>query len=101
MPETPTIPTVRWCVHFETTDGKSHWFDQVAKHPAGAKRAAIDELERMGYEVATFHSVTRTDAKQSRAAMRMFWDEADGVVDMLFNLTIGRLFDRERGDAYA
>ena len=90
------LPEFRWCVHFETVDGKSSWLDQIAKHPAGAKKATIDELGRMGHDFQEFYSVTRTEAKQSRAAMRMMWGEPDGPVDLFFDIVIGRLFDRER-----
>lgn len=100
MSETTTIPEVRWCVHFETTDGKSSWFDQVAKHPAGAKKAAIDELNRMGHEVETFYSVTRTEARQSRTAMRMMWGEPEGPADLLADFVIGLMFDDERGETH-
>jgi hypothetical protein len=93
------IPTVRWCVQFKTTDGKSSWMDQLAKHPAGAKRATIDELDRMGYEVAEFGYVTRTDAIQSRAAMRIQWRDTRGLFENTLDALIGHLFDKEREKA--
>lgn len=92
---TDKLTEVRWAVNFETTDGKTAWFDQEAKHPAGAKKAAIEELERMGYEVDKFQYVTRTEATKSRAVMLMHWGDRDSWLERTVDRTIGALFDQE------
>jgi hypothetical protein len=59
-----------WLVHFETVEGEHDWINERARHPAGAKRAAMSELRELNIGVRRIYWVTRSEATQNRWRLR-------------------------------